>query len=146
MSPLVNILATNPVFSPPPRSRIPVFFPNFSRARVRTYAKYDQNWREAPKISGFSIPKVSKWLELGRNQGKLGRNLGNLGNKTLRMYIFPHSGEFFRGSGGLFFPTFQNSCFLPPRLWPDHLRVGHFQNFRSSENYRVFFRTRYESL
>ena len=34
---LVNILATNPVFFfPPPRSRIPVFFPNFSRAHVQT--------------------------------------------------------------------------------------------------------------
>ena len=114
--------------SPPPRSRIPVFFPNFSRARVRTYAKYDQNWREAPKISGFFIPKVAKWLELGRNQGKLGRNLGNLGNKTLRMYIFPILGNFFGGSGAVFFPTFQNSCILPPppgggRLWPDYLRV-----------------------
>ena len=66
------------------------------------------------KFWPFSIPKVAKWFELGRNQGKLGRNLGNLGNKTLRMYIFPHSGEFFGGSGAVFFPTFQNSCFLPP--------------------------------
>ena len=92
-------------FSPPLRSRIPVFFPKFSRVRVQTYAKYDQNWREAPKILGFSIPKVA-WLKLGRNQVKLERNLGNLGNKTLRMFIFPHSGEFFRGVRSCFLPNF----------------------------------------
>ena len=101
-------------FSPPPRSRIPVFFPNFSRARVRIYDKYDQNWREAPKILGFSIPKVAKWLKLGRNQVKLGRNLENLGNKTLIMLIFPHSGEFFRGARSCFLPHLSKSFFIPP--------------------------------
>ena len=111
-------------FSPPPQSRIPVFFPNFSRARVRIYARYDQNWREAPKILGFFIPKVAKCLKLGRNQVKLGRNLGNLGNKTLRMLIFPHSGEFFRGVRSCFLPHLSKSCFIPPprggRIRPEY--------------------------
>ena len=74
----LNILATNPVFFPPPRSRITVFFPQFF---VRTGANWDLLW---PKCF-FSFPKVAKRLELGRNQEKMIINLGNVGKKNLKM-------------------------------------------------------------
>jgi hypothetical protein len=53
------------------------------------------------KILGFPLSKVVKWLDLGRNQGKLG-------NKTLRMSIFlTILGNFFGDSGAVSFPNFR---------------------------------------
>ena len=61
---MVNILATNPVSFPTPTFEDLFPSPNFHAhrwARGRIQINFDSNWREeAPKILGFTFPKVTK--------------------------------------------------------------------------------------
>ena len=100
--------------SPPPRSRMPVFFPNFSRTRARTrviMTKMGAKRRLFWLLPSQKLQNDFNWEEIWENW----EEIWEIWEKNIRRYIFHIQGNFFFGF---------RSCFLPNFLTV--LSCGHF--------------------
>ena len=117
-------------FFPHPRYLRNLFSSRIFRGATGNYVKYWPKMARNAENLGFSLPQLCEMANIGLNFPLFGER-----NKKIPRFL-DFLSNFFLGSRAVFFPTSQDSCFIPTPggIWPEYWLVTTGEN-RTAERH-----------